>query len=62
MRTIRQIVLAACMLASLEAGAQTARSLFMRSDSLEVPEIVSPEPVIYNKVGHHGKIIFTKCL
>ncbi|MBO6045272.1 MAG: DUF4861 family protein [Bacteroidales bacterium] len=57
MRRIRQIMLAACMLASLEAGAQTARSLFMRSDSLEVPEIVSPEPVIYNKVGHHGPAV-----
>ena len=39
------------------AGAQTARSLFMRSDSLEVTEIVSPEPVIYNKVGHHGPAV-----
>ena len=37
--------------------AQTARSLFMRSDSLEVEEIVSPESVIYNFVGHHGPAV-----
>lgn len=39
------------------AKAQTASSLFMRSDSLEVSEIVSPIPVIYNKVGHHGPAV-----
>ena len=45
------------LLHGFAAEAQTARSLFMRSDSLEVEEIVSPEPVIYNKVGHHGPAV-----
>lgn len=39
------------------ASAQTASSLFMRSDSLEVSEIASPVGVIYNKVGHHGPAV-----
>lgn len=54
------LIYAAALLLTITAataGAQTARSLFMRSDSLEVPEIVSPEPVIYNKVGHHGPAV-----
>ena len=49
--------LMAAMLLCQVSGAQTAKSLFMRSDSLEVEEIVSPEPVIYNKVGHHGPAV-----
>ncbi len=36
---------------------QTATSLFWRSDSLQVKEIVSEEPVQYKKVGHHGPAI-----
>lgn len=57
MRNVRALMAVFCLFFSSFAGAQTARSLFMRSDSLEVPEIVSPEPVIYNKVGHHGPAV-----
>lgn len=39
------------------AGAQTASSLFWRSDSLQVGEIVSKEAVQYTKVGHHGPAV-----
>jgi hypothetical protein len=39
------------------AFAQTARSLFWRSDSLQVNEIVSEQANQYNKVGHHGPAV-----
>ncbi len=39
------------------AGAQTAASLFWRSDSLQVSEIVSEVGDQYNKVGHHGPAV-----
>jgi hypothetical protein len=35
----------------------TAASLFWRSDSLQVSEIVSSESVQYSKVGHHGPAV-----
>ncbi len=35
----------------------TAKSLFWRSDSLQVDEIVSEEAVQYKKVGHHGPAV-----
>lgn len=57
MRKIPFLLLLAGLVTAHPTGAQTARSLFMRSDSLEVPEIISPEPVIYNKVGHHGPAV-----
>ena len=38
-------------------GAQTATSLFWRSDSLQVKEIVSEQAVQYNFVGHHGAAV-----
>lgn len=38
-------------------GAQTATSLFWRSDSLQVKEIVSEQAVQYNFVGHHGPAV-----
>ena len=37
--------------------AQTASSLFWRSDSLQVSEIVSEIGNQYNKVGHHGPAV-----
>lgn len=37
--------------------AQTAYSLFWRSDSLQVAEIVSESGNQYNKVGHHGPAV-----
>ena len=39
------------------ASAQTAVSLFWRSDSLQVKEIVSEQAVQYNFVGHHGAAV-----
>lgn len=37
--------------------AQTASSLFLRSDSLQVNEIVSEKADMYKKVGHHGPAV-----
>lgn len=37
--------------------AQTAKSLFWRSDSLQVNEIVSEQANQYKKVGHHGPAV-----
>lgn len=42
---------------SSNTGAQTASSLFWRSDSLQVKEIVSETGNQYNKVGHHGPAV-----
>lgn len=42
---------------SLAADAQTATSLFWRSDSLQVNEIVSETGDQYRKVGHHGPAV-----
>ena len=41
----------------VHGGAQTATSLFWRSDSLQVKEIVSEQAVQYNFVGHHGAAV-----
>ncbi|MGM9735630.1 MAG: DUF4861 family protein [Candidatus Cryptobacteroides sp.] len=38
-------------------SAQTASSLFLRSDSLQVNEIVSETADMYKKVGHHGPAV-----
>ncbi len=40
-----------------ESQAQTATSLFWRSDSLQVNEIVSQQAVQYSYVGHHGPAV-----
>jgi len=40
-----------------ELRGQTAHSLFWRSDSLQVGEIVSETGSQYNKVGHHGPAV-----
>ena len=54
-----RIIIAAAIAVSLgfNAAAQTATSLFWRSDSLEVGEIVSEKAVQYSFVGHHGPAI-----
>lgn len=39
------------------ASAQTAKSLFWRSDSLQVAEIVSETGDQYKKIGHHGPAV-----
>lgn len=45
------------MLSGGTAHAQTAKSLFWRSDSLQVTEIVSESSDQYRKVGHHGPAV-----
>lgn len=40
-----------------DLGAQTAKSLFWRSDSLQVNEIVSEQADQYRNVGHHGPAV-----
>ena len=47
-------VAALSLILSANSDAQTATSLFWRSDSLQVKEIVSQQAVQYNFVGHHG--------
>lgn len=39
------------------AQAQTASSLFLRADSLQVKEIVAETADMYKKVGHHGPAV-----
>lgn len=51
------IIVAALMLDCGYASAQTAYSLFWRSDSLQVKEIVSETGDQYRKVGHHGPAV-----
>ena len=41
----------------LPAGAQTAYSLFWKRDRKQLNEIVSPIPVQYKYVGHHGPAV-----
>lgn len=56
MKRLFVLILTVCGL-SVCAGAQTASSLFWRSDSLQVSEIVSEIGNQYNKVGHHGPAV-----
>lgn len=49
------IILAAVV--CLQAGAQTASSLFWKKDGKQVTEIVSEQPVQYKYVGHHGPAV-----
>ncbi len=50
-------MLSQSVFAQTTSPAQTAWSLFWRSDSLKVNEIVSEEAVQYKKVGHHGPAV-----
>lgn len=50
-------VAALSLILSANSDAQTATSLFWRSDSLQVKEIVSQQAVQYNFVGHHGPAV-----
>lgn len=56
MKTILTAALALFIFCS-SVTAQTASSLFWRSDSLQVHEIVSETGNQYNKVGHHGPAV-----
>lgn len=49
--------IAISLIAPALAHAQTASSLFLRSDSLQVKEIVSDQADMYKKVGHHGPAV-----
>lgn len=51
------VAVTAVVLVSVEASAQTAKSLFWIKDSLQVSEIVSDVPDQYNNVGHHGPAV-----
>lgn len=51
------MITAVLLLASYGAYAQTATSLFWRSDSLQVSEIISETGDLYRKVGHHGPAV-----
>lgn len=53
----RLFIIVALCLSGGTAFAQTARSLFWRSDSLQVAEIVSETGNEYKKVGHHGPAV-----
>ncbi len=61
-RIVTVAAIAVCALAafpqmSSAQEAKTAKSLFWRSDSVQVNEIVSEEAVQYKKVGHHGPAV-----
>ncbi len=53
----RLFILLSFMFLTLMAGAQTASSLFWRSDSLQVSEIVSETADQYDMVGHNGPAV-----
>ena len=59
MRTLIKILAVSFAFLAIKANAyaQTASSLFWRSDSLQVSEIVSEIGNQYNKVGHHGPAV-----
>lgn len=60
MKTIamhRIIVFVLAFSAGAFCHAQTATSLFMRSDSVQVEEIVSAAPVLFGSVGHSGPAV-----
>ena len=46
-----------CFIAPVFAQDQTASSLFLRADSLQVKEIVAETADMYKKVGHHGPAV-----
>lgn len=67
MKKLFYMTVSAVLLCAFEcASAQTAKSLFWRSDSLQVAEIVSEIGDQYESVGHHGPAVenshFALCL
>jgi len=54
------LVLAATFAYAICTMAQTDVSLFWRKDSIQLTELVSDEPYLYKKVGHHGPAIENK--
>ncbi|MCI6493044.1 MAG: DUF4861 domain-containing protein [Bacteroidales bacterium] len=57
MKTRHLILFLAVSAFSLQSSAQTASSLFLRSDSLQIKEIVSEQANMYKLVGHHGPAV-----
>lgn len=58
MKKLSYILFSAALLFACQCSrAQTAKSLFWRSDSLQVSEIVSETGDQYRKVGHHGPAV-----
>lgn len=51
------IISVSALLCTFLSSAQTETSLFFRSDSVQVSEIVSDSPDQYKKVGHHGPAV-----
>ncbi len=51
------IISVSALLCTFLSNAQTETSLFFRSDSVQVSEIVSDGPDQYKKVGHHGPAV-----
>ena len=51
------IISVSALLCTFLSSAQTETSLFFRSDSVQVSEIVSDGPDQYKKVGHHGPAV-----
>lgn len=51
------IIAVSALFCAVSAHSQTSSSLFLRSDSLQVAEIIGDEPVMYRKVGHHGPAV-----
>ncbi len=54
---MKQLLIFIAFLLPFPAVAQTASSLFWRSDSLQVAEMVSETGDQYSKVGHHGPAV-----
>ena len=57
MKTRHLILFLAVSAFSIQSSAQTASSLFLRSDSLQIKEIVSEQANMYKLVGHHGPAV-----
>ena len=51
------IISVSALLCTFLSSAQTETSLFFRSDSVQVSEIVSDGPDQYKEVGHHGPAV-----
>lgn len=54
---MKRILILFSLFLCVSSAAQTAKSLFWRSDSLQVNEIVSETANQYKKVGHHGPAV-----
>ena len=53
----KTLILALALLCPVALGAQTAKSLFWRSDSVQIRKAVSDIPDQYKTIGHHGPAV-----